>query len=162
MVGVELPRRNRGIKGTSPSTLAARPTYRMGAGDGSYSFCTPVGRAAPGQDHGLEGAVEHELGLDVVRAVRVIGPSRQPCAHGPQMAREKQLRPDHPALVEGNIRGFPHHWGTVSTTSCETSLSHGYPCHNFMMIRISVSGIYVINCVYIPEGSCCESDALAS
>ena len=31
----------------------------------------------PGQDHGLEGAVEHELDLDVFRAVRVIGPSQQ-------------------------------------------------------------------------------------
>ena len=38
MVGVELPRRKRGIKGTRPSTLAARPTYRMGVGEDSYSF----------------------------------------------------------------------------------------------------------------------------
>ena len=105
MVGVELPR--------GPSTSAARPTYRMGVGEGSYSFCTPIARAAPGQDHGLEGAVEHELDLDVVR---VIGPSRQPCAPGPQVARENSEQPrlDHPTLVEGNLGGFPHHvpmWG---------------------------------------------------
>ena len=41
-----------------------------------------VHRAAYWQDHGLEEAVEHELDLDVVRAVRVISPSRQPCALG--------------------------------------------------------------------------------
>ena len=35
MVGVELPRRKRGIKGTRPSTSATRPTYRMGVGEGS-------------------------------------------------------------------------------------------------------------------------------
>ena len=107
-----MPRRNRGIKGTSPSTLAARPQTEWAWVRvlHAHSFH----RAAPGQDHGLEGAVEHELDLDVVRAVRVVGPSRQPCAPGPQMAREKQLRPDHPTLVEGNIGGFPHHvrkWG---------------------------------------------------
>ena len=116
MVGarVELPRRKRGIKGTLPSTSAARPTYRMGVGEGSYRYPHSFHRAAPSQDHGLEGAVEHELDLDVVRAVRVIGPALQLCAPGPQMAREKQLRPDHPTLVEGNIGGFPHHvriWG---------------------------------------------------
>ena len=55
----------------------------MGVGEGLYSFCTPKAsiikfhRAAPGQDHGIECAVEHELDLDVVWAVRVIGPSRQ-------------------------------------------------------------------------------------
>ena len=37
MVGVELPRRKRGIKGMRPSTSAARPTQRMGVGEGSYS-----------------------------------------------------------------------------------------------------------------------------
>ena len=42
MVGVELPRRKRGIKGTRPSTSATRPTYRMGVGEGSYSLCTPI------------------------------------------------------------------------------------------------------------------------
>ena len=48
MVGVLLPRRKRGIKGKRPSTLAARPTYRMGVGEGAYSFCTPsFHRAAP-------------------------------------------------------------------------------------------------------------------
>ena len=58
MVGVELPRRERGIKGTRPSTSATRPTYRMGFGEGLYSFCTSIASiGAPGQDHGLEGAV---------------------------------------------------------------------------------------------------------
>ena len=47
MVGVELPRRKRGIKGTRPSTLAARPTYRMGVGEGAYSFCTPIASIGP-------------------------------------------------------------------------------------------------------------------
>ena len=42
MVGVYLPRRNSGIKGTHPSTLAARPTYRLGVGEGVCSFCTPT------------------------------------------------------------------------------------------------------------------------
>ena len=64
--------------------------------------------------HELEGAVEHGLNLDVVRTKRVIGPFLRPSVSGPQMAREKQLRPDHPTLVDGNIGGFPHHvrkWG---------------------------------------------------
>ena len=47
MVGVELPRRKRGIKGTRPSTLATRPTYRMDVGEGAYSFCTPIASIGP-------------------------------------------------------------------------------------------------------------------
>ena len=54
MVGVELPRRKRGIKGTRPSTSATRPTYRLGVGEGSYSFCTPIASigAPPGRTMG--------------------------------------------------------------------------------------------------------------
>ena len=39
---VELPRRNRGIKGTRPGTSAARPTCKLGVDEGSCSFCTPI------------------------------------------------------------------------------------------------------------------------
>ena len=55
MVGVELPGRKRGIKGTRPSTSATRPTYRMGVGEGSYSFCTPIAPIGPppGRSMGL-------------------------------------------------------------------------------------------------------------
>ena len=105
MVGVELPRRKKGIKGTRPSTLAAGPTWRMGVGEGLYCCCAAsevvhahsFHRAAFGQNHGLEGAVKHGLNLDVVRVctIRVIGPFWLSSADGPQMAREKQLRPDH-------------------------------------------------------------------
>ena len=102
IVGVELPRRKRGIKGTRPSTSA---TYRMGVGEGSYSLCTPIALGSKVLPDCA--SVEHELDLDVVRAVRVIGPALQPCSPGPQMAREKQLRPDHPTLVEGNRRRSP-------------------------------------------------------
>ena len=55
------------------------------------------------QVHWLEGAVKHELNLDVVRALRVIGPFLRLSANGPQMAREKQLRPDHPTLFKGDF-----------------------------------------------------------
>ena len=47
IVAAKLPSRNRGIKGTRPSTLAARPTYRMGVGEGAYSFCTPIASIGP-------------------------------------------------------------------------------------------------------------------
>ena len=53
---------------SGPSTSAASP-QRMSVGDlHAHSFH----RAAPGHDHELEGAVEHGLDLDVVRAVRVM------------------------------------------------------------------------------------------
>ena len=42
MVRVEFPRRNRDVKGTRPSTSTARPKYRMGVVEGSYSVCTPI------------------------------------------------------------------------------------------------------------------------
>ena len=82
MVGVEFPRRKKGIKGTRPSTLAAGPTWRMGVGEGLYCCCAAsevvhahsFHRAAFGQNHGLEGAVKHELNLDVVLTIRLIGP----------------------------------------------------------------------------------------
>ena len=49
MVGVLLSRRKRGIKGMRPSTSAARPTQRMGVGEGSYSFYTPIASIGPPQ-----------------------------------------------------------------------------------------------------------------
>ena len=52
MVGVELPRRKRSVKDTRPSTSAARPTYRMGVVEGSYSFCTPIMIASIGPPPG--------------------------------------------------------------------------------------------------------------
>ena len=49
----------------------------MGVGEGSYSFCTPIASIEPPPGRTMGSNVEHELDLDVVRAVRVIGPSRQ-------------------------------------------------------------------------------------
>ena len=80
-------------------------------GEGFYRFCTPTASIGPppGRTTGSKvTAVEHELNLDVVRAIRVIGPFRLPSAPGPKMAREKQLRPDHPTLFKVGIVGFPH------------------------------------------------------
>ena len=56
MVRVELQRKNKGIKGTRPSTLVVRPHrglawVRAQTASAAHSFH----RAAPGQDHWLEG-----------------------------------------------------------------------------------------------------------
>ena len=68
---------------------------------------------------------------------------------GRRWQEKKQLRPDHPTLVEGNIGGFPHHeriWGDSEHNILRNKISHGYPCHNFMMIRISM--VYIFDKLY--------------
>ena len=82
-------------------------------GEGSYKPCKPTVSIGPppGRStvHELEGAVEHDLNLDVVRSIREIGPFRLSSAPGLQMANEKQLRPNHATLF-----GLPHRvriWG---------------------------------------------------
>jgi hypothetical protein len=47
MVGVELPARNKGIRGTLPTILAAGATNRQGVGMGSYSLVTPARSIGP-------------------------------------------------------------------------------------------------------------------
>ena len=111
---------------------------RMGLGEGSYSFCTSTASIGPTPGRSwLEGAVKHELNLDVVHPIRIIGSFRRPSAPGPQMAREKQLRPDHPTIFKGS----PHRlriWGDNKHNILQNSISHGYPLFNFLMIRISL------------------------
>jgi hypothetical protein len=42
MGGVELPARNKGIRGTLPTMQAAGATYRQGVGNSSYNLVTPA------------------------------------------------------------------------------------------------------------------------
>ena len=139
MIGVGLPRRNRGIKGTRPRTSAARPTHTECAW-----VRAQTASARPGQGHGLEGASEHELDL------RVIGPSWQPAPIGRRWQEKKQLRPDHPTLVEGSIGGFPHHvwiWGDSEHKILRNKLKSWISVSK-LYDAYDIPGIYVINCGY--------------
>ena len=94
MVGVELPRRNKAIKGTRPSILAARP-HRGWAWARAHTASArpqlPWGR--PWQVHWrLKGAVEHELNLDAVVALLVIGPFQRQSASGLLMASKNTAK----------------------------------------------------------------------
>ena len=60
------------------STASALPTASIGPR-----------LAASGQNHGLEGAVKHELNLDVVRTIRKIGPFWLPSSIGRRWQEKK-------------------------------------------------------------------------
>ncbi len=47
IVGVELPARNKGMRGTLPTMWSTGATYRHGIGPGSYSLSTPASSIGP-------------------------------------------------------------------------------------------------------------------
>ena len=106
MVGVELPARNNGMRGTLPTILAAGATYRQGVGNGSYNLVSTLHGLADGQFQLLKGAEEDHVVIEVIRASSVGCLLWGSPTRWTQVAGKEKLRTSIPTVFQRNILGI--------------------------------------------------------